>query len=56
MQTKLLLAALAANSVNATMTKALGGERTQEVADKLKDIYTRCKAHFEGVNFEVKTV
>jgi len=56
MQTKLLLAALAANTVNAATTKALVGERTQEVQDRLLDIYTRCKAHFEGVSFEVKQV
>lgn len=54
MQTKLLLAALAANSVHATSTKALAGDRNAEVEARLLDIYTRCKAHIEGVNFEVK--
>lgn len=52
MQTKLLLAALAANSVNAT--KASDGQRDRAVEEKLLDIYERCKLHIEGTNFEVK--
>lgn len=52
MQTKLLLAALAANSVNAT--KASDEQRDRAVEEKLLDIYERCKLHIEGTNFEVK--
>lgn len=53
MQTKLLLAALAANSVNAT-NQATDGNRDQAVEQRLLDIYERCKLHIEGTNFEVK--
>lgn len=51
MQTKLLVAALAANSVNAATQ---GTERDQAVESRLLDIYERCRLHIEGVNFEVK--
>lgn len=50
MQTKLLLAALAAISSRTANAKK-DGDRVDSVGEKLVEIYERCKLHIEGNNF-----